>query len=85
MMMVRKHSTMTPANAANTPTHQLGLLTRDQLAAELKCSPRHIQRLARARVIPVIVISRHCVRYRRDAVLAALIRREVEAHEPSSQ
>jgi len=54
----------------------LGLLTCQELALELKCSPRHIKRLAARHVIPRIVISSKVVRYRRDSVLAALVRRE---------
>lgn len=56
----------------------LGLLTRADLAAELQCSERHIQRLMARHVIPFIRISRKCVRFRRDAVLVALVRREVD-------
>ena len=69
-------------NSIPLPAQFLGLLTREELAAELKCSPRHIQRLTRARVIPMIVISRHCLRYRREAVLRALVSREQEATAP---
>lgn len=72
---------MPPPSASTSLTNPsgLGLMTGKELAAELKCSPRHIQRLAKARVIPKVTISARCVRYRRDAVLAALICREQEA------
>lgn len=70
------HAILSQAAQGST---SLGLLTRDELAAELKCSPRHIMRLTARRVIPRVVISARCVRYRRDAVLVALTRREQEA------
>lgn len=55
------------------------LLTKAQLAQELQCSQRYIEKLQRARRIPVLRLTRGCVRYRRDAVFAALARLEVEA------
>lgn len=55
------------------------LLTKEEIAKELQCSPRHIERLQRAKKIPVIRLSAKCVRYRRDGVLAALARLETAA------
>jgi hypothetical protein len=52
------------------------LLTKAQLARELQCSQRHIERLQSAGRIPVIRLSAKCVRYRRENVLAALLRLE---------
>lgn len=63
-------------NHTNASPGSLGLLTRADLAAELQCSERHIQRLMARHTIPFIRISRKCVRFRREAVLNALIRRE---------
>ena len=50
------------------------LLTKAQLAGELQCSPRHVERLQRERKIPVIRLSTRCVRYSRERVLSALAR-----------
>ncbi len=56
-----------------------GLLTKEELAAELRCSPRQIERLQLARRIPFVKLSGRMVRYRRDAVLNALAKMETEA------
>lgn len=64
---------------AQTVEKAPALLTKQQIAAELQCSTRHIERLQRARRIPVVRLSARCVRYRRESVLAALARLEVEA------
>lgn len=58
------------------------LITKSQLARELQCSERHLQRLMARRVIPFIRVSPKCVRFRREAVLAALVRREVDPGAP---
>jgi hypothetical protein len=55
------------------------LLTKAQLAQELQCSPRYIERLQLARKIPVVRLSPRCVRYSRDRVMSALARCEQEA------
>lgn len=55
------------------------LLTKAQLANELKCSPRQIERLQRCRRIPVVKVTNRMVRYSRTRVLAALLKVEVEA------
>ena len=57
----------------------VGLLTKEELAAELRCSPRQIERLQLARRIPFVKLSGRMVRYRRDAVLNALAKMETEA------
>ncbi len=63
---------------AEKPT---ALLKKEAIARELQCSPRHIERLQRAKKIPVIRISAKCVRYRLAGVLAALSKLETEAVE----
>lgn len=68
-----------PIHAATEQPRSFGLLTTNELAAELKCSRRHIERLAASRAIPKIRVSSRCVRYRREAVLAALLSRETVA------
>lgn len=75
----RHHMSLLVHTETETTRPSLGLLTRDELAAELKCSPRHVMRLTAKRVIPKITISSRCVRYNRASVLAALTRREQEA------
>jgi hypothetical protein len=55
------------------------LLTKAQLANELQCSPRQIERLQRCRRIPVVKVTNRMVRYSRARVLAALSKVEVEA------
>lgn len=59
---------------AAQPVAKPALLTKVQLAGELQCSPRHVERLQRERKIPVIRLSARCVRYSRERVLLALAR-----------
>ena len=54
------------------------LLTKQELATELRCSLRQIERLQLARRIPFLKISGRMIRYRRSAVLIALTRLETE-------
>jgi len=49
-----------------------GLVTKRELAAILRLSPRTIENLAKRRAIPVCRLSARCVRYSLDAVLRAL-------------
>jgi len=67
--------TLPPTFAEKQPT---ALLTKEEIARELQCSPRHVERLQRARKIPVIRISARCVRYKLSGVLAALSKLETE-------
>jgi orotate phosphoribosyltransferase-like protein len=53
------------------------LLTKDDLAKRLKLTRRGVEWLLARRVIPVIRISRRCVRFSWDAVRVALARLEV--------
>jgi hypothetical protein len=67
-------------NEANSsPVAKPALLTKAQLAGELQCSPRHVERLQKERKIPVVRLSSRCVRYSRERVLSALARCEQEA------
>lgn len=56
-----------------------GLLTKNELAAVLNCSERHVERLVQLRRIPIVRLSSRCVRFRLNAVLNALAKLEVEA------
>lgn len=53
------------------------LLTKDELAKRLRLTRRGVECLLARRVIPVIRLSRRCVRFSWDAVQAALARLEV--------
>ena len=53
------------------------LLTKDELAKRLKLTRRGVECLVARRLIPVIRISRRCVRFSWNAVQAALARLEV--------
>jgi hypothetical protein len=55
------------------------IITKSELARELRCVPRTSVELQRARKIPVIRLSARCVRYSRTRVLAALEKFEQEA------
>ncbi len=70
-------SNQSRTDANNSPLS--GLLTKEELAAELRCSPRQIERLQQARKIPFVKISGRMIRYRRETVLNALARIETEA------
>jgi hypothetical protein len=61
------------------------LLKKPEIARELRCSQRHVERLQRERRIPVIRLSERCVRYRLEAVLAALANPEVETSDAAAQ
>jgi excisionase family DNA binding protein len=69
-------ATSPPTSGGSRPTG--GLLTKGELAAELRCSVRQIERLQHARKIPFLKISGRMIRYRRDAVFAALAKIETE-------
>ena len=56
-----------------------GLLTKEELAVELRCSERQIERLQLARKIPFVKLSGRMIRYRRESVLRALVKMETEA------
>jgi excisionase family DNA binding protein len=68
-----------PPNAAPPDTPRLTLLTKVQLARELQISVRHLERLVAARKLPVVKLSRGCVRFSRERVLAAIWRFEQAA------
>ena len=54
------------------------LLTKDELASRLKLRRRGVEGLVARRIIPVIRISRRCVRFSWKAVENALARHEVK-------
>ena len=54
------------------------LLTKDDLAKRLKLKRRGVECLVARRLIPVIRISRRCVRFSWQAVKAALARHEIK-------
>lgn len=58
------------SHASNSDAQHL--VTKRELAAILRLSPRTIENLAKRRAIPVCRISARCVRYAPDAVLRAL-------------
>ena len=76
---------MNSADAPNPPTQPDssrptgGLLTKEELAVELRCSERQIERLQLARKIPFVKLSGRMIRYRRESVLRALVKMETEA------
>ncbi len=47
------------------------ILTKQELAAVLNCSPRHLDQLSKRGLLPRVKLGR-CVRYRRETVLRAL-------------
>jgi hypothetical protein len=55
-----------------------GLLTKDGLAKRLKLKRRGVECLVARRLIPVIRISRRCVRFSWQAVKDALARYEIK-------
>jgi excisionase family DNA binding protein len=64
------------------PIHERGqegltLLTKDELAKRLRLTRRGVECLVARRVIPVIRLSRRCVRFNWDRVKEALARHEV--------
>ena len=63
-----------PANQSES-----ALLTKAQLALKLQLSVRGVECLSASRKIPVLRISRRCVRYDWEKVRAALQKFEVEA------
>jgi len=73
-MNARKHTHMIGREAADSE----GLLTKDDIAKRLKLTRRGIECLVARRLIPVIRISRRCVRFSWEAVQAALARVEVK-------
>jgi hypothetical protein len=54
-----------------------GLLTKDDLARRLKLKRRGVECLVARRLIPVIRISRRCVRFSWEAVREALAKFEI--------
>jgi hypothetical protein len=62
---------------AATPSGSEQLLSKAELAAKLRLTIRGLEGLVARRAIPVIRISRRCVRFSWAAVLAALARFEV--------
>lgn len=58
-------------------TEAEGLLTKDDLAKRLKLKRRGVECLVARRLIPVIRISRRCVRFSWEAVKQALSRHEI--------
>lgn len=56
-----------------------GLLTKKELAVELRCSERQIERLQLARKLPYLKFGGKMIRYRRESVLRALVKMETEA------
>jgi hypothetical protein len=63
-----------PETAANDPA----LLTRKDLAKKLRLSPRSIDNLQRRKALPVIRLSRRCIRFSWLAVMRALERFEIK-------
>jgi len=61
-----------PLTAASNPVY----VTKQQLAAHLGVTPRFIEKLTDRKVLPVIRISRRCVRYHLLRVETALSRLE---------
>ena len=59
---------------SNTPQ----LLTKTELAQFLKLKPRGVEALAKSGRIPKLAISRRCVRFDLQKVMAALNRFEVK-------
>lgn len=55
------------------------LLTKKELAVELRCSERQIERLQLARKLPYLKFGGKMIRYRRESVLRALVKMETEA------
>ena len=64
---------MTKQDKLETTSSAPVLLDRRTMAARIKISPRSLDRLVKARLVPVVRIGR-LVRFREDAVLAALAR-----------
>jgi hypothetical protein len=52
------------------------IITKAELAAELRCSMRQIERLQKARRIPSLKLSGRMIRYNRRSVMIALSRFE---------
>jgi excisionase family DNA binding protein len=69
-----KHAT--GIHSRDSEFHQL--LTKEELAKRLKLTKRGVECLVARRVIPVIRISRRCVRFRYEDVMAALERLTVK-------
>lgn len=65
------NTSQTPAGASN-PAY----LSKQQLATQLGVSPRFIEKLVERKVLPVVRISRRCVRFHLPRVEAALARLE---------
>jgi excisionase family DNA binding protein len=73
-MNENKHTKPSASGAANS--HDL--LTKDELAKRLKLTRRGIECLVARRIIPVIRLSRRCVRFSWEAVQRALAKLEVK-------
>ncbi len=79
------YARMNSASTPNLPTLPdsarpiSGLLTKKELALELRCSERQIERLQLARKISFVKLSGRMIRYRRDSVFRALVKMETEA------
>jgi len=60
------------------PPESAEVLTKDELAKRLKLTRRGIECLVARRIIPVIRLSRRCVRFSWEAVQRALAKLEVK-------
>ena len=71
---------MKPINAPETPAGAINpaYLDKKQLARQLGVSPRFIEKLVARKVLPVVRISRRCVRFHLARVEAALARLEAK-------
>jgi excisionase family DNA binding protein len=71
-----------PTNSSSKPALRKPgfehLLTKDDLAKRLRLTRRGVECLLARRLIPVIRISRRCVRFSWEAVKAALAKLEVK-------
>jgi excisionase family DNA binding protein len=70
----RTNAVMTPPGAVNPGAY----LTKAQLATQLGISPRFVEKLMQRKVLPVVRISRRCVRFNVARVEAALARLEAK-------
>ena len=77
----RMNSASTPDLPTLTDSPRLmgGLLTKKELAVELRCSERQIERLQLARKLPYVKFGEKMIRYRRESVFRALVKMETEA------
>jgi hypothetical protein len=77
----RMNSASTPdlPTLPDSPRPMGGLLTKKELALELRCSERTLERLTLARKLPYLKFGAKMIRYRRDSVFRALVKMETEA------